>query len=48
LIAAKAAKMKCIIVPHPSQFEMERWNIADLKLASLEELHPQKISEMAS
>ncbi|MEY3348164.1 MAG: hexitol phosphatase HxpB [Bacteroidota bacterium] len=48
LIAAKAAKMKCIIVPHPSQFEMERWNIADMKLASLEELHQQKISEMAS
>ena len=35
LIAAKAARMKCVIVPHPSQFTMERWNIADIKLASL-------------
>ena len=38
LIAAKAAKMKCIVVPHPSQYEMERWNIADLKLKSLTDL----------
>ncbi|MEY2595095.1 MAG: hexitol phosphatase HxpB [Bacteroidota bacterium] len=38
LIAAKAAKMKCIIVPHPSQYEMDRWNIADLKLKSLRDL----------
>lgn len=38
LIAAKAAKMKCIIVPHPSQYEMDRWNIADLKLKSLADL----------
>jgi len=44
LIAAKAAKMKCIIVPHPSQFEMERWNIADLKLSSLDALQEEKIS----
>lgn len=46
LIAAKAAKMKCIIVPHPSQFEMERWNIADLKISSLADIHQQKIMEM--
>lgn len=38
LIAAKAARMKCVIVPHPAQFEMDRWNIADLKLKSLDEL----------
>ena len=38
LIAAKAAKMKCIIVPHSSQFEMDKWNIADLKLKSLRDL----------
>ena len=46
LIAAKAAKMKCIIVPHPSQFEMARWNIADLKISSLADIHQQKIIEM--
>ncbi|MFZ9262286.1 MAG: hexitol phosphatase HxpB [Chitinophagaceae bacterium] len=38
LIATKAAKMKCIVVPHPTQFEMERWTIADIKLSSLEDL----------
>lgn len=46
LIAAKAAKMKCIIVPHPSQLEMARWNIADLKISSLADIHQQKIMEM--
>lgn len=46
LIAAKAAKMKCIIVPHPSQFEMARWNIADLKISSLADIHQQKIMEI--
>jgi sugar-phosphatase len=43
LIAAKAARMKCIIVPHPSQFEMERWNIADLKLTSLDALNTSSL-----
>ncbi len=46
LIAAKAAKMKCIIVPHPSQLEMSRWNIADLKISSLADIHHQKIKEI--
>ena len=42
LIAAKAARMKCVIVPHPSQAKDERWGAADLKLSSLQnfgELH---------
>jgi sugar-phosphatase len=38
MIAAKAARMKCIVVPHPDQFHQERWNIADLRLNSLRSL----------
>ena len=38
MIAAKAARMKCIVVPHPDQYYQERWNIADLRLNSLRSL----------
>jgi mannitol-1-/sugar-/sorbitol-6-/2-deoxyglucose-6-phosphatase len=38
LIAAKAARMKCIVVPHPDQYNEQRWAIADLKLPSLSQL----------
>jgi sugar-phosphatase len=44
LLAAKAARMKCIIVPHPDQLYAEKWNIAELKLSSLEELHAENFS----
>ncbi len=42
MIAAKAAKMKCVVVPHHSQQKNECWGAADLKLSSLQnfgELH---------
>lgn len=42
MIAAKAAKMKCVVVPHHSQQKDERFGAADLKLSSLQnfsELH---------
>ena len=42
MIAAKAAKMKCVVVPHHAQLKDERWGAADLKLSSLQnfgELH---------
>ncbi len=42
MIAAKAAKMKCVVVPHHAQLKMECWGAADLKLSSLQnfgELH---------
>lgn len=42
LIAAKAARMKCIIVPHVTQLKDEKWGAADLRLSSLQnfgELH---------
>jgi mannitol-1-/sugar-/sorbitol-6-/2-deoxyglucose-6-phosphatase len=42
MIAAKAARMKCVIVPHSSQQKDQKWGAADLKLSSLQnfgELH---------
>lgn len=35
LIAAKAARMKCVVIPAPSQKEDAKWVIADLQLNSL-------------
>lgn len=42
MIAVKAARMKCVIVPAQNQLKDERWSAADLKLSSLQnfnELH---------
>ena len=44
MISAKAARMKCVVVPHASQLKDERWGAADLKISSLQnfgELHFQ-------
>jgi len=35
MIAAKAGRMKCIVIPHPDQFHENRWHAADMKLNSL-------------
>ncbi len=35
MIAAKAARMRCVIIPEPSGFGRTIWDAADLKLASL-------------
>jgi len=47
LIAAKAARMTCVVVPHHSQIKNERWGAADLKLSSLQnfgELHFERFN----
>jgi len=36
MIAAKAARMKCVVVPPYTQLKDERWGAADLKLSSLQ------------
>lgn len=36
LIAVKAARMKCVVVPHFSQQKIDKWVIADLKISSLQ------------
>jgi len=35
MIAAKAARMKCVVVPERGQYQQARWGAADLKLGSL-------------
>jgi len=35
MIAAKAARMKCVVVPVYTQQKDEKWSIADLKISSL-------------
>lgn len=35
MISAKAAKMKCVVVPAPEQSKDMRWALADLQLSSL-------------
>ena len=36
MIAAKAARMQCVVVPDYHQYKQERWGAADLKLSSLQ------------
>jgi mannitol-1-/sugar-/sorbitol-6-/2-deoxyglucose-6-phosphatase len=42
LISAKAARMKCIVVPEKNSFNQSRFDIADLKLSSLLEFSEEK------
>ena len=42
MLAAKSARMKCVVVPAASELKAEKWAAADLKLSSLQnfnELH---------
>ena len=36
MIAAKAARMKCVVIPDHALLKEERWSAADLKLSSLQ------------
>ena len=36
MIAVKAARMKCIVVPASAQFNDKRWHAADMKISSLQ------------
>ena len=46
MIAAKAAKMKCVVVPARAQFSHPRWAAADLKLTTLEEFTNETLSKI--
>lgn len=43
MIAAKAARMKCVIIPAAADHDHPKWNAADLKLRSLTEFDEQKL-----
>jgi sugar-phosphatase len=47
LIAAKAARMKCVSVPVADQFDLPKWGAADLKLRSLLEFGDEQLSLLA-
>lgn len=36
MIAAKAARMKCVVVPEPAAYDHPKWHAADLTIRSLE------------
>lgn len=35
MIAAKAARMKCVVVPSAAEYGLQRWHAADLRISSL-------------
>lgn len=43
MIAAKAARMCCVVVPAQEEYDQLRWNAADLKLHSLEDFSEEKL-----
>ena len=46
MIAVKAARMKCIVIPAPEQHAETRWDAADIKLRSLEEVNAAMIATL--
>ena len=46
MIAAKAARMKCVVVPATTAYDHPKWNAADLKLRSLLEFDEEKLKLM--
>lgn len=47
MIAAKAARMKCVVVPAPSQLSAPYWSTADLILTSLEQFTDEKLKALS-
>jgi len=47
LIAAKAARMKCVVIPTPDQYGLAKWGAADLKLPSLLAFGDAQLEELA-
>lgn len=43
MIAAKAARMKCVIIPAAADYNNPKWNAADLKLQSLTAFDEEKL-----
>lgn len=48
MIAVKAARMKCVIVPEHTQYSLPRWTAADLQISSLQNfnaLHLERLMQ---
>jgi sugar-phosphatase len=48
MISAKAARMKCVVVPEPSFFDQTKWAAADLKLSSLEHFGDKELELLSN
>jgi len=46
MIAAKAARMACVVVPAPQQHDETRWDAADYKLSSLQLFNRQVLDSL--
>jgi sugar-phosphatase len=46
MIAAKAARMKCVVVPAKEEFHFSKWHAADLKIESLTEFNSEKLAQL--
>ncbi len=46
MIAVKAARMKCIVIPAKHKQLQTRWDAADMKLASLLQLNEQVLNDL--
>jgi len=46
LIAAKAARMKCVVIPVADQYDLAKWGAADLKLPSLLDFTPDHFDKL--
>jgi sugar-phosphatase len=44
MIAVKAARMKCVVIPAPHVHHQNRWDAADLKLRSLLDFGPKELA----
>jgi sugar-phosphatase len=47
MIAAKAARMKCVVVPAPHVQHQNRWSAADLKISSLQNFNDLLLESIA-
>jgi sugar-phosphatase len=48
MIAAKAARMKCVVVPAKEVFDKPCWGAADITLASLEDFNNEALMKLSN
>jgi sugar-phosphatase len=46
MIAAKAARMKCVVIPAPAQQTLPKWSAADRQLSSLNEFDEKILNQL--
>jgi len=46
MIAAKAARMKCVVVPESNHYEHPKWGAADLKISSLAQFTEKQLAAL--